>query len=86
MCAGSIHTPQILQLSGLGPARQLQERDIPVVADLPAVGQNMQVRWPPSRGVFTETPWEGQSLRAPSGQCMITRHGLGPGVFLHIVC
>ncbi len=46
LCAGSIHTPQILQLSGLGPARQLQEHGIPVVADLPAVGQNMQARNP----------------------------------------
>jgi choline dehydrogenase len=43
MCAGSIHTPQVLQLSGIGPAGQLRDYSIPVVADLLGVGQNMQV-------------------------------------------
>jgi hypothetical protein len=42
MCAGSIHTPQVLQLSGIGPERALREAGLPVVADLPGVGQNMQ--------------------------------------------
>ena len=46
LCAGSIHTPQILALSGIGPGAQLREHGIPVVADLPAVGQNMQARNP----------------------------------------
>ncbi|CAL5223510.1 g6037 [Coccomyxa viridis] len=41
MCAGSIHTPQIMQLSGLGPADQLRDMGIDVKADLPGVGQNM---------------------------------------------
>ena len=44
MCAGSIHTPQVLQLSGIGPERALREAGLPVVADLPGVGQNMQAR------------------------------------------
>ena len=43
MCAGSIHTPQIMQLSGLGPADQLRDMGIEVKADLPGVGQNMIV-------------------------------------------
>ncbi len=43
MCAGSIHTPQIMQLSGLGPADQLRDMGIDVKADLPGVGQNMIV-------------------------------------------
>ncbi|KAK9805156.1 hypothetical protein WJX72_002610 [[Myrmecia] bisecta] len=42
MCAGAVHTPQILQLSGVGPAKQLQQHGIDVVADLGAVGSNMQ--------------------------------------------
>ncbi|CAL8465624.1 g5160 [Coccomyxa elongata] len=42
LCAGSIHSPQILQLSGIGPQAQLREKGIPVVTDLPGVGQNMQ--------------------------------------------
>ena len=43
MCAGSIHTPQIMQLSGIGPADQLREMGIEVKADVPGVGQNMVV-------------------------------------------
>ncbi|KAK9901079.1 hypothetical protein WJX75_002208 [Coccomyxa subellipsoidea] len=42
LCAGSIHSPQILQLSGIGPQGQLREKGIPVVVDLPGVGKNMQ--------------------------------------------
>ncbi|MBV8620695.1 MAG: GMC family oxidoreductase N-terminal domain-containing protein [Curvibacter sp.] len=42
LCAGSIGTPQILQLSGLGPAGLLQSRGITPVADLPGVGANLQ--------------------------------------------
>ena len=42
LCAGSIGTPQILQLSGLGPAALLQAHGIEPVADLPGVGANLQ--------------------------------------------
>ena len=42
LCAGSIGSPQILQLSGIGPAPLLQELGIPVLQDLPGVGANLQ--------------------------------------------
>ena len=42
LCGGAIATPQILQLSGVGPAEHLRSLGIDVVADLPGVGQNMQ--------------------------------------------
>ncbi len=41
-CGGSINSPQLLQLSGVGPAGLLREHDIDVVADLPGVGENLQ--------------------------------------------
>jgi choline dehydrogenase len=41
LSAGAIGSPQILQLSGVGPAALLQQHGIPVVADLP-VGENLQ--------------------------------------------
>ncbi len=42
LAGGTINSPQTLMLSGIGPADQLRAFDIPVVADLPGVGQNLQ--------------------------------------------
>lgn len=42
LCAGAIQSPQLLQLSGIGPAELLREHQIPVVHDLPGVGENLQ--------------------------------------------
>jgi choline dehydrogenase len=42
LSAGSLNTPQILQLSGLGPAQLLGEHGIPVIGNLPGVGANLQ--------------------------------------------
>ena len=42
LAAGSIGSPQIMLLSGVGPAQQLREHGIPVVLDRPGVGANLQ--------------------------------------------
>jgi len=42
LCGGAINSPQLLQLSGVGPAALLREHGIDVVADLPGVGENLQ--------------------------------------------
>ena len=42
LCGGAINTPQLLQLSGVGPANVLQPLGVPMVADLPGVGANLQ--------------------------------------------
>jgi choline dehydrogenase-like flavoprotein len=42
VAAGALQSPQLLMLSGIGPAAQLQALGIPVVADRPQVGQNLQ--------------------------------------------
>ncbi|NBP08029.1 MAG: choline dehydrogenase, partial [Gammaproteobacteria bacterium] len=39
--AGPINSPQLLKLSGLGPAAELREHGIDVVQDLPGVGENL---------------------------------------------
>lgn len=41
LCAGTVATPQLLMLSGVGPAEDLQELNIPVVKNMPAVGRNV---------------------------------------------
>ena len=42
LCGGAINTPQLLQLSGVGDSTLLSSLGIPVVADLPGVGSNLQ--------------------------------------------
>ncbi len=42
VAASSINSPKLLMLSGIGPAAQLKEHGIEVVADRPGVGQNLQ--------------------------------------------
>jgi choline dehydrogenase-like flavoprotein len=59
LAAGGIHTPQILQLSGIGPRDLLERLDIPVVEDLPGVGAN-----------FMDHP----TIRGTSFRCKRPRH------------
>ena len=42
VCAGSINSPQLLKLSGVGPGAELAALGIGVVQDLPGVGENLQ--------------------------------------------
>jgi choline dehydrogenase-like flavoprotein len=45
LCAGTLQSPQILQLSGIGPAEHLKEHGIPVVVGLEGVGRNLREHW-----------------------------------------
>ena len=42
LCAGALHSPKILQLSGVGPAEHLRSLGIAVVRDSPGVGGNLR--------------------------------------------
>lgn len=42
LCGGAINSPQLLMLSGVGPAEHLSEHGIRVLADVPGVGQNLR--------------------------------------------
>ncbi|MFY0408039.1 GMC family oxidoreductase [Solicola sp. PLA-1-18] len=42
LCAGAIDSPRLLQLSGIGPRHVLDDAGVPVVVDLPGVGENLQ--------------------------------------------
>jgi choline dehydrogenase len=42
LCGGAINSPQLLQLSGVGNASELQALGVPVIHDLPGVGEHLQ--------------------------------------------
>ncbi len=42
VCSGALGSPRVLQLSGIGPAAMLEKAGVPVVHDLPGVGENLQ--------------------------------------------
>jgi choline dehydrogenase len=42
LCGGSVNSPHLLQISGVGPAAHLQSIGVPVLHDLPGVGGNLQ--------------------------------------------
>jgi choline dehydrogenase len=55
LSGGAINSPQILLCSGIGPANHLRQFDIPVVVDLPGVGENLQDH-PKVDLLFTSNP------------------------------
>jgi choline dehydrogenase len=69
LCAGAIDTPRLLMLSGVGDARELKRLAIPIIADLPGVGGNLQDH-PLVMGV-------NFAARAPLGP---VRHNGGGGI------
>jgi choline dehydrogenase-like flavoprotein len=59
LAGGAFNTPQLLMLSGVGPADELARHQIPLVQDLPGVGSNLQDRY--EVGVVNRMsfdPWE----------------------------
>jgi choline dehydrogenase len=45
LSAGAFNSPQLLKLSGIGPKKELEALGLPVVVDLPGVGENLQDRY-----------------------------------------
>ena len=46
LCGGAINSPQLLQISGVGPAGLLKDIGVPVVHELPGVGENLRDHYP----------------------------------------
>jgi choline dehydrogenase len=62
LAAGAVGTPQLLMLSGIGPAAHLREHGLSVAADLPGVGRNLQDH-PKSQAAYTSVqPVSGGSF------------------------
>jgi choline oxidase len=77
LACGSFETPKLLLLSGVGGARQLRELGIPVVADVPGVGEHLLdhpegvVNWETSRSVAG-----GSAQRSQCAAFLHTEEGL----------
>ena len=76
---GSINSPQLLMLSGIGPADHLREHDIAVAADLPGVGENLSDHLDVSTLVRCIRPvtYDGVSTLAVGLRYLFTRSGIG---------
>jgi choline dehydrogenase-like flavoprotein len=57
LCGGAFNTPQLLMLSGIGPASELRAHGIPVRVDLPGVGRNLQDRYEVGVTHRMRRPW-----------------------------
>ena len=68
LSAGAIGSPQLLMLSGVGPAEHLEGVGIPVVLDSPAVGQNLRDH--PKREAVTFSHISGTCRMGPSSDPM----------------
>lgn len=83
LAAGAINSPKILMASGIGPARHLTENEIPVLADRPGVGQNLQdhlemyIQYAAKQPVSLAPYWSLWGKALVGAQWMLTRTGLG---------
>ena len=57
LCGGAFNTPQLLMLSGIGPAAHLREHGIEARVDLPGVGSNLQDRYEVALTHRMRRPW-----------------------------
>lgn len=70
LTAGTFHSPQLLQVSGIGAREHLESLSIPVVADIPGVGQNLQ------DPILMSVSYP---ISTPSAQSLISDPALNPG-------
>ena len=89
LCGGSINSPQLLMLSGVGPAGHLREHGIDVVVDAPGVGAGLQDhplvlpewRTPSIPGLMEEATPENMALWQREGRGPMASSGAEVGGF-----
>jgi choline dehydrogenase len=83
LAASSLNTPKLLMLSGLGPAAELARHGIPLVADRPGVGANLQdhlevyIQYASAQPVTLYKYWNLWGKALVGAQWLFTRRGLG---------
>ncbi len=83
LAASSINTPKILMLSGIGPGAHLREHGLPVVADRPGVGANLQdhmelyLQFAASQPITLFKHWNLWGKATIGAQWLLTGKGLG---------
>ena len=81
LSAGALGSPQLLQISGIGPAEKLKDLNIEVLSDLPDVGLHLKDHIGLDHTLLTNQPSLNQLLRPLSGkikvslQYLLTRSG-----------
>jgi choline dehydrogenase len=75
VCCGAFETPKLLMLSGLGPAEQLAAHGIPVVQNLPGVGENLHDHLLLGIGYHSPVELPAPELAAEAGLFTWTRPG-----------
>lgn len=58
LCGGAFNSPQLLMLSGIGPAAELQRHAVPLRTELPGVGRNLQDRYEVAVTHRMRKPWQ----------------------------
>ena len=77
LCAGAYNTPQLLMLSGIGPAAHLREHGLDVRLDQPAVGANLSDHV--NAGQITRTDTETlMTAESEANVALLQTHGRGP--------
>ena len=83
VAASSINSPKLLLLSGIGPAAHLAEHGVPLVADRPGVGQNLQdhlelyLQFAASQPITLYKYWNLWGKALIGAQWLLSRKGLG---------
>ncbi len=68
LSAGSINSPQLLQLSGVGPKSILEQASVPLIHESPAVGENLQDHLGVSYFYKSKVPTLNDQLRPVLGK------------------
>jgi choline dehydrogenase len=69
LCGGAINTPQLLMLSGIGPADELRQHGIRVVLDQPGIGANLQDHLDLGMSFRCSQPVSHAWMGSPSASC-----------------